>query len=75
MIFFTIFKFGRKKSVLVFGLPISLSGRYSHQTYLTVEAALNIKEQLGCQIYFVDERLTTTSLFNELKGDISFKKN
>lgn len=63
-----------EKSVLVFGLPISLSGRYSHQTYLTVEAALNIKEQLGCQIYFVDERLTTTSLFNELKGDISFKK-
>ena len=70
---FTIFKFGRK-SVLVFGLPISLSGRYSHQTYLTVEAALNIKNQLGCQIFFVDERLTTSSLFNELKGDISFKE-
>ncbi len=63
-----------EKSIIVFGLPISLSGRYSHQTYLTVEAALNIKNQLGCQIFFVDERLTTSSLFNELKGDISFKE-
>lgn len=61
-------------SILVFGLPISLSGRYSHQTFLTIETALRIKNKTGCQIFLVDERLTTSSLYNELKGNVPFKK-
>ncbi|WP_158245286.1 RuvX/YqgF family protein [Petrotoga sp. 9PWA.NaAc.5.4] len=64
----------KKNSIVVFGLPISLSGRYSKQTCLTIDAAIKLKKTVECKIFFVDERLTTSSLYNEFKGKVSSKK-
>jgi putative Holliday junction resolvase len=58
----------------VFGLPISMSGRYSKQSFLSIDEAIKIKEKIGCKIYFVDERLTTSSLYSEVRGQVSYKK-
>jgi len=60
--------------LIVFGLPISMSGRYSKQSFLSIDAAINVKEKIGCKIYFVDERLTTSSLYSEVRGQVSYKK-
>jgi putative Holliday junction resolvase len=60
--------------LIVFGLPISMSGRYSKQSFLSIDEAIKIKERIGCKIYFVDERLTTSSLYSEVKGQVSYKK-
>jgi len=60
--------------LIVFGLPISMSGRYSKQSFLSINEAINVKERIGCKIYFVDERLTTSSLYSEVRGQVSYKK-
>ncbi|ABX31078.1 Holliday junction resolvase YqgF [Petrotoga mobilis SJ95] len=60
--------------LIVFGLPISMSGRYSKQSFLSIDEAIKIKEKIGCKIYFVDERLTTSSLYSEVRGQVSYKK-
>jgi putative Holliday junction resolvase len=60
--------------IIVFGLPISMSGRYSKQSFLTINEAIRAKERIECNIYFIDERLTTSSLYSEFKGQVSYKK-
>ncbi|WP_103065984.1 MULTISPECIES: RuvX/YqgF family protein [unclassified Petrotoga] len=60
--------------LIVFGLPISMSGRYSKQSFLSIDEAIRVKERIGCKIYFVDERLTTSSLYSEVRGEVSYKK-
>jgi len=60
--------------LIVFGLPISMSGRYSKQSFLSIDEAIRVKESIGCKIYFVDERLTTSSLYSEVRGEVSYKK-
>jgi len=60
--------------IIVFGLPISMSGRYSKQSFLTINEAIRAKESIGCKVCFVDERLTTSSLYSEFKGQVSYKK-
>ncbi|HBT51202.1 MAG TPA: hypothetical protein DEA49_03720 [Petrotoga sp.] len=60
--------------LIVFGLPISMSGRYSKQSFLSIDEAIRAKERIGCKIYFVDERLTTSTLYSVFKGQVSYKK-
>ncbi|RAO99740.1 hypothetical protein PW5551_01525 [Petrotoga sp. 9PW.55.5.1] len=59
---------------IIFGLPISMSGRYSNQTFLTIDTAIKIKNIFGCKIFFVDERLTTSTLYSQFKGKVNYKK-
>ncbi|AJG41219.1 Holliday junction resolvase [Thermotoga sp. RQ7] len=42
---------------IVFGMPLSMSGRYSQQTFKTVEVALSFSKKY--ETYLCDERLTT----------------
>jgi putative Holliday junction resolvase len=50
-------KIGRFDTVL-FGLPLSMSGNYSTQTFEVIKFALKIKE-LGKKVLLLDERVTT----------------
>ncbi|MDO7975591.1 Holliday junction resolvase RuvX [Oceanotoga sp. DSM 15011] len=59
---------------LVFGMPLSMSGRYSTQTYNVINEALKIKDILKCKVFLVDERLTSKILFNQVKGKVNSKK-
>ncbi len=48
-----------KPDEVVFGLPLSMSGRYSCQTFKVVERAHEVKMRLGVRVFLVDERLST----------------
>ncbi|AMW32463.1 putative holliday junction resolvase [Fervidobacterium changbaicum] len=43
---------------VVFGLPLSMSGNYSTQTFEVIKFALKVKDR-GKRVLFVDERVTT----------------
>jgi len=63
-----------KDSIIVYGLPLSMSGRFSTQTYNAINSAIEVKNTYGCKIVFIDERLTSKTLFTELKGVVKSKK-
>ncbi len=44
---------------IVIGLPFSMSGRYSLQTFETVEFAEKLEKRLNKKVYMIDERLTS----------------
>jgi len=46
-----------KPTIVVFGLPISMSGRYSTQTFKVVRSALSFSRKY--KVYLCDERMTT----------------
>lgn len=62
------------KYKIIIGLPYSMSGRFSTQTFNVIKSAVNLKNQLKCDIHLVDERLTSRALYSETKGKVSSKK-
>jgi putative Holliday junction resolvase len=60
--------------VIVFGLPKSMSFNFSKQSFKTINKAVEIKNSFKNPLFLVDERLTTQSLYNEMKGKINSKK-
>ncbi len=53
---------------LVFGLPLSMSGRYSCQTFRVLEVAEKVKNELKTRVFLVDERLSTKMAHEILKS-------
>jgi putative Holliday junction resolvase len=60
--------------LIVFGLPKSMSFNFSKQSFKTINKALEIMNIFKNQLFLVDERLTTQSLYNEMKGKVNSKK-
>ncbi len=59
---------------IVFGLPFSMSGRYSCQTFEVIEVAQSVFKKLKKPVFLVDERLSTKmahSILKESKGKIA----
>ncbi len=54
--------------IVVFGLPLSMSGRYSCQTFKVLEIAEKVKEKLDVEVRLVDERLSTRMAHEILKA-------
>jgi putative Holliday junction resolvase len=63
-----------KNDLLVFGLPFSMSGRYSTQTFNVINDAIKLKDLFNCKVFFVDERLTSKQLFQSFKKNTTSKK-
>jgi len=63
-----------KDDVIIFGLPKSMSFNYSKQSFKTIDKAIEIKKKFSNNLFLVDERLTTQSLYNEMKGKVNSKK-
>ncbi|MFN3691258.1 MAG: Holliday junction resolvase RuvX [Fervidobacterium sp.] len=53
-----LFKQIQPFSIVILGLPLSMSGNYSSQTFEVVRLALKLKE-MKKEVLFIDERLTT----------------
>lgn len=51
----------KEVSLIICGLPLSMSGGENTQTQKTREFVQSVQEVLGVEIEFVDERLTTWS--------------
>lgn len=64
----------QKNDVIVFGLPKSMSSNFSKQSFKTINKVIELSEKIENKIYMVDERLTTKSLYNEVKGKVNSKK-
>lgn len=62
-----------ENNVVALGLPISMSSRFSEQTFKTVDFALKLKEKFGAKIYLIDERLTTSMVYSTMKNARSTK--
>lgn len=60
--------------LFVIGLPISMSGRYSSQTFNAIDFGVNIKKNYNSKVYFIDERMTSQVQFSETKGKVNSKK-
>ncbi len=45
--------------IIVVGLPLSMSGRYSTQTFEAVRFAEKLQKKLQAKVYMIDERLTS----------------
>ena len=59
---------------VVCGLPINMNGTMGEQAQKTQDFAAKLKESLGCEIVFMDERLTTASATRTLiEADVSRK--
>ena len=59
---------------IIFGLPFSMSGRYSCQTFEVVEVAETIFKKLKKPVFLVDERLSTKMahlILKESKGKMA----
>lgn len=59
---------------IVFGLPFSMSGRYSRQTFEVIEVAEEVFRKIKKPVFLVDERLSTKmahSILRESKGKIA----
>ncbi len=55
-----------KPDAVILGLPLSMSGRYSCQTFEVLEFADKLKK-MGFDVFLVDERLTTKMAHDILK--------
>ncbi|WP_075780451.1 MULTISPECIES: Holliday junction resolvase RuvX [unclassified Marinitoga] len=66
-----IFKDG---DIFIVGLPISMSGRYSTQTFKTIDFAIKLKNKFNSEVYLVDERLTTQNSYLMTKDFLNSKK-
>ncbi|MGM0640630.1 MAG: Holliday junction resolvase RuvX [Thermotogota bacterium] len=64
----------KTNDIVVFGLPKSMSSNFSKQSFKTINQAIEISKDLDNDFYLVDERLTTQSLYNEMKGKVNSKK-
>jgi len=64
----------KPKDIVVFGLPKSMSSNFSKQSFKTINQAIELSKDLDNDFYLVDERLTTQSLYNEMKGKVNSKK-
>lgn len=53
---------------LVCGLPLSLSGSYSSQTHLVKAQAQQLAKTLNLELFFVDERLSSSTARNQLRS-------
>ncbi len=54
-------------SLVIFGLPLSMSGRYSCQTFEAIKLAEKVRFSLRVPVYLVDERLSTKMAHDILK--------
>ncbi len=61
-------------NIVALGLPVSMSSRFSEQTFKTVDFALKLKEKFGVKIYLIDERLTTSMVYSTMKNVRSTKE-
>ncbi len=61
-----------KPSVIVVGLPLSMSGRYSCQTFESIDFAKKLKD-MGFDVQMVDERLSTKMAHEILRKSKSGK--
>lgn len=61
-----------KPSVIVVGLPLSMSGRYSCQTFESIDFAKKLKDK-GFDVRMVDERLSTKIAHEILRKSKSSK--
>lgn len=64
----------KKDDIIIFGLPKSMSFNYSKQSFKTIDKSIEIKKKFSNKLFLVDERLTTKSLYNEMKGKVNSKK-
>lgn len=62
-----------ESNIVAVGLPVSMSSRFSEQTFKTVDFALKLKEKFGARIYLIDERLTTSMVYSSMKNTRSTK--
>ncbi|SHF26708.1 putative holliday junction resolvase [Marinitoga hydrogenitolerans DSM 16785] len=58
----------------VVGLPISMSGRFSKQTFETIDFSLKLKNLFKSDIFLIDERLTTQQSYSMTKNFLNSKK-
>jgi len=52
----------KEGDLFVIGLPISMSGRYSTQTYETIDFSIQVNELFQAGVFLIDERLTTQQI-------------
>ncbi|KAF2955260.1 Holliday junction resolvase RuvX [Marinitoga sp. 38H-ov] len=64
----------KDEDIFVVGLPISMSGRYSKQTYETIEFSINLKKIFNSKVFLIDERLTTQQSYSLTKSFLNSKK-
>lgn len=64
----------KEGDLFVIGLPISMSGRYSTQTYETIDFSIQIKELFQTDVFLIDERLTTQQSYALTKNFLNSKK-
>ncbi|MBP7236821.1 MAG: Holliday junction resolvase RuvX [Petrotogaceae bacterium] len=62
-----------ESNIVAVGLPVSMSSRFSEQTFKTVDFALKLREKFGARIYLIDERLTTSMVYSSMKNTRSTK--
>lgn len=67
-------KLYKNGDIFIVGLPISMSGRYSKQTYETIDFCLKLKNLFNTDILLIDERLTTQRSFSMTKNFLNAKK-
>ncbi|GAB6189956.1 RuvX/YqgF family protein [Marinitoga arctica] len=60
--------------LFIIGLPISMSGRYSTQTFETINFSIQIKNTFNTDIFLIDERLTTQQSYSLTKNFLNAKK-
>ncbi|WGS65803.1 Holliday junction resolvase RuvX [Marinitoga aeolica] len=64
----------KKDDIFIVGLPISMSGRYSKQTFETIDFCIKLKEKFKTDIFLIDERLTTQQSYTMTKNFLNAKK-
>ncbi|WP_175420088.1 Holliday junction resolvase RuvX [Marinitoga sp. 1154] len=67
-------KIYKDKDIFVVGLPISMSGRYSKQTFETIDFCLKLKNNFNTDVVLMDERLTTRQSYSLTKNFLNSKK-
>ncbi|WP_129408274.1 Holliday junction resolvase RuvX [Marinitoga lauensis] len=64
----------KKEDIFIVGLPISMSGRYSKQTFETIDFCIKLIENFKTDIFLIDERLTTQQSYTMTKNFLNAKK-
>lgn len=64
----------KEGDLFVIGLPISMSGRYSTQTYETIDFSIQVNELFQAGVFLIDERLTTQQSYALTKNFLNSKK-
>ncbi|MBM7560064.1 Holliday junction resolvase RuvX [Marinitoga litoralis] len=64
----------KNEDIFVVGLPISMSGRFSKQTYETIDFCIKLKNIFNTKVLLIDERLTTQQSYSMTKNFLNAKK-